>query len=121
MSFRQKILLIVLVAISMGFVSGKLLLFNGSATNVLPWAALAFMSSFLAATKRQAITLPAVFSFIVSFSFLLFNNNGTTTLAQALKLLLAAAIASLMGLFGGMILGWVGWNVRRLFKTKAGH
>ena len=104
----------------MGFISGKLLLFNGSATNVFPWAILACAASFLAASKRQAITFSAVFAYIVSFSFLLFNNTGTTTLSQALKLIAAATIASSMGLLGGILLGWIGWKVRHELKKDTG-
>lgn len=118
MTQRQTLLLVVLCAIVMGFISGKLLLFNGSAANVFPWTVLAFAVSFLAASKRQAIKLSAMFSFIVSFSFLLFNNTGTTTFVQALKLIAAATIASSMGLVGGIPIGWFGWKVRHGFKQE---
>lgn len=104
----------------MGFISGQLLLFNGSAMNVLPWSILAFGAAFLAKTKRQAVKFSAVFSFVVSFSFLLFNNTGTTTIIQAVKLIVAASVASLFGLLGGMLLGWLGWKVRCGFKEKTG-
>jgi len=120
MNQRQTLILVVLCAIIMGFVSGKLLLFDGSAMNVFPWGILAFAVSFLATSKHQAIKFSAVFSFVVSFSFLLFNNTGTTTLVQAIKLIAAAGIASSFGLLGGMFLGWLGWKIRHGFKKESG-
>jgi hypothetical protein len=120
MNQRQTLCLVVLCAIIMGFISGKLLLFGGSAMNVFPWGILALATSYLATSKRHAIKLSAIFSFIVSFSFLLFNNTGTTTLVQAMKLIAAAGIASLFGLLGGMLLGWFGWKTRHGFKKETG-
>jgi len=118
MTQRQLFILIILSAIVMGFISGKLLLFNGSAINIFPWGILALGASFLVNTKRQAIKFSAVFSFVVSFSFLLFNNTGTTSLVQALKLIAAAAIASSFGLLCGLFLGWLGWHIRHGFKKE---
>jgi hypothetical protein len=121
MNQRQKLILVVLCAIIMGFISGRLLLFDGSAANVLPWGILAIAASLLATSKRQSIQLCAAFSFVVSFSFLLFNNTGTTTLVQAIKLIAAAVIASsLFGLLGGILLGWLSWKVRHGFKKETG-
>ncbi len=116
MKQNQTLTLVVLCAIAMGFISGKLLLFDGSAMNVIPWGILAFAASFLAASKHQAVKFSAAFSFVVSFSFLLFNNTGTTTFAQAMKLIAAAGIASSFGLLGGMLLGWLGWKIQHGFK-----
>jgi hypothetical protein len=118
MTQRQLFTLVILGAIMMGFISGKLLLFNGSAMNVFPWGILALGASFLAISKRQAIKFSTAFSFIVSFSFLLFNNTGTTNLVQALKLIAAASIASSFGLLCGVFLGWLGWKVRHGFKKE---
>jgi hypothetical protein len=119
MTQRRLFVLVILGAIVMGFISGKLLLFNGSALNIFPWGVLAFGVSFLAMSKRQAIKFSAAFSFIVSFSFLLFNNTGTTNLMQALKLIVAACIASSFGLLCGIFIGWLAWNIRRQLKKES--
>src|SRR5581483_12137433 len=104
--FRSRILLVGACAVIMGFISGKLLLFNGSAMNVLPWGVLAFATSILAPTRRQALKLGGIFGFIVSFSFLCFNNTGTKTLSAAAVVALLAAVAALFGLLCGMLLSW---------------
>ncbi|HSW74601.1 MAG TPA: hypothetical protein VLG16_01895 [Candidatus Saccharimonadales bacterium] len=120
MTPRQTLILLVFCAVAMGFISGKLLLFNGSAMNVLPWSILAFGASFLAVSKRQSIKFSATFSFVVSFSFLLFNDANINNLAQLLKLILAACVASSFGLLGGVLLGWLGWKARHGFKRNRG-
>ena len=70
--------LVIGVAIVMAFISAKLL-FNGSVVNVVPWGILAFATSFLASSKREAWTLGGIFGFVVSYAFLWFDNTGTKT------------------------------------------
>jgi len=108
-------LIIIVAAIGMGFVSGRLLLLGGSAMNVLPWGVLTIAASFLGPTKRQAVKLSSVFAFLVSFSFLWFNNTDSKTLSSTLTLVALAAFASLFGLMCGALLGWLGWKIRHLF------
>lgn len=116
---RHSTTIIIVGATSMGFISGKLLLFNGSAMNVRPWGILAIATSSFASTGRQAIKLGGVFGFVVSFSFLCFNNTGTKTMSAAVMVALLAAVAALFGLLCGALLTWLGWKARELYRVYA--
>lgn len=111
-------LLVVAVAIAMGYISGHLLFLNGSALNIFPWGVLVVASASIAATKREAIKFGAVSGFVVSFSFLWFNNTDHITLSQALKLTAAAGIAASFGLLCGVALGWLSWKARQIYHKK---
>ena len=109
--------LVIGVAIVMAFISAKLL-FNGSVVNVVPWGILAFATSFLASSKREAWTLGGIFGFVVSYAFLWFDNTGTKTLSTILILIPLIILPALFGALCGFLAAWLGWTLRRLLKIQ---
>lgn len=115
--FSSRSLLVALVAIAMGFISGRLL-FNGSVLNIIPWGVLALLTAFIALNKRQALTLGGVFGFVVSYSFLWFNNTDIKSLGQVLVLVALVVLPALFGSLCGMALAWLGWIIRSTLRRR---
>ena len=105
------------IAIVMGFISGKFL-FHGSALNILPWGILALMTAFIATNKRQALTFGGLFGFIVSYSFLWFNNSNIKSVGQVLFLIVLVTLPALFGLLCGLIAAGLGWKIRSVIKKQ---
>lgn len=105
---------VVLVALIAAFISAKYL-FNGSALNAVPWGILAFASAYVASNKRQAVTIGGVFGFIVSYSFLWFDNKSLT-LSKVVILIPLIVLPALFGLLCGSLAAWLGWKSRQTFK-----
>ena len=110
-------LLVAGAAIVMAFISAKVL-FNGSALNVVPWGILAFATSYLASSRRQAWTFGSVFGFVVSYAFLWFDDTDTKTLSTALVLIPLIILPALFGAFCGFLVAWLGWIVRHAVPTR---
>jgi hypothetical protein len=115
--FSKRSLLVVLISLAMGFISGKFL-FHGSALNILPWGIIAILTAFIATNKREALTLGAIFGFVMSYSFLWFNNSNIKSLGQVLVLIVLIILPALFGLFCGLAMAWFGWIVRSKLRNQ---
>ncbi len=104
----------------MGLASAKVL-FGGSMLNVIPWGILALSTSFLARTRRHAWLLGGMSGFVVSASFLWFDNTDAKTLSRIEVLVPAIVVASLFGMLCGAGLGWLGWVLRTAADRRAGR
>lgn len=109
--FSSRSLLVALGAIAMGFISGRLL-FDGSALNTIPWGILALLTGFIVIDKRRALALGGIFGFVVSYSFLWFNNTDIKSLDQVLVLIALVILPALFGLLCGTAMAWLGWKIR---------
>jgi hypothetical protein len=109
--------LVIGVAIVMAFISAKLL-FNGSVLNAVPWGLLAFATSFLASSKREAWVLGGIFGFVVSYAFLWFDNTDTKTISTILVLVPLILLPALFGALCGFLAAWLGWTLRQSFKIR---
>lgn len=107
-----RVAVVLAVAIIMAWLSANVL-FNGSAWNTLPWGVLAFLTAFLASSRRQAWALGALFGLAVSYAFLWFNNTSTKTLANIEILIPLIILPALFGALCGALAAWLGWIVRQ--------
>jgi hypothetical protein len=115
---RARAVVVIVVAIAMAFISAKAL-FNGSILNTIPWGILAFATSFLASSRREAWILGGLFGFIVSYAFLWFDNSGTKTLHTVLILIPLIVAPALFGALCGFLAAWLGWIVGPQRKRTA--
>lgn len=114
-----RILPVVCVAIVMAYVSAHVL-FNGSAENTPLWGILAFLTAWLATSRRQAWLFGGIFGFVVSYAFLWFDNTGTKTLSMVAVLIPLIILPALFGALCGFLAGWLGWVVRQAVRPQKG-
>ncbi len=108
-----------LIAIIAAFINASINQ-NGLLPNAIPWGILAFVISFLTANNRkQALWLCAIFGFVVSYSYLWFDNHGIKSLTQVLFLIPVVVAPSLFGALCGSVCGYIGWKVRRLLRKNS--
>lgn len=110
------ILIIILVALVMAFISSHYL-FNGSVINAFIWGILAFATSFIAKTKKESLIFGGVFGFVVSYSFLWFDDKSISASKIAILIPLIV-LPALFGMFCGILAAWVGWKTKEL-KSKS--
>lgn len=106
-----KPLVTIIVALVVAFVSAKLLA-QGTVLVALPWGVLAFLSAFLARTKKEALTLGSCFGFVTSYAYLWFDNTSHLTISKVAVLIVLIILPALFGLLCGLVAAWLGWVVR---------
>lgn len=107
-----RVLVVVLAGIVMAFLSAKVL-FNGSPENVPIWGVLAALTAWLATSRREAWVFGGVFGFVVSYTFLWFDNSATKTVSMILVLIPLIILPALFGALCGLLAAWIGWMVRQ--------
>lgn len=107
----RKFLLVVIVALVAGFVSAKFMA-QGNPLVTLPWGVLAFLSAFLAGSRKEAWTLGGCLGFVASYSYLWFDSSDLTT-SKVIGLVFLIILPALFGLLCGLLAAWLGWVVRK--------
>lgn len=114
----NRYLLAILIAVAIAFIFG---LINSASiwANAVPWGVVGLLvSAWLGVKKWVAIRLGATFGFTVSYAYLWFDNRGIRSFTQVLILIPFDMLPSLFGLICGVGLGFLGWQLRRLFIGK---
>ena len=112
------ITLVTLVAILLGFVSARWMA-QGNPFITLPWGVFAFLSAYVASTKREALLFGAIIGFVASYSYLWFDNTDSLTASKVITLIVVIALPALFGLLCGLGCSWVGWLLKaRISKTS---
>jgi hypothetical protein len=115
----KKSLLAIAVAIITAFISAKFLI-QGTPLVSVPWGILAFLVALIAQTKREALTLGGIFGFVVSYSYLWFDNGSKLTPTKIAVLIPLIILPALFGLLCGLLCSWLGWFARTHLSRK-GH
>ncbi len=110
----RKALVIVILAAIAGFISAKYMA-QGNPLVTIPWGVLAFGTAFVAANKREALTLGSCVGLVASYSYLWFDHTGALTAAKVAFLILLILLPALFGLVCGLLCAWLGW----VLKTKS--
>jgi hypothetical protein len=100
-------------AIVMAYISANYL-FHGNVLNTIAWGILAFLTAFLASSRREAWEFGGLFGFVVSYAFLWFDNTNQKTLHTVLILIPLIILPACFGLLCGLLLTTAGWYARRL-------
>jgi len=108
----KKALVVSIAAVAAAFISAKLLV-QGSALVAIPWGILALLCAFTASSKQQALALGGLFGFLVSYSYLWFDDTSRLTAGRAAMLILLITLPALFGLGCGLALSWLGWMLRK--------
>lgn len=110
----------ILLALITAFIFSQLSIAQGKTLlNAVPWGILVILvTAWLGTGKSDALRLGAVFGFFVSYAYLWFDNQNIHSLTQVLILIPLIVLPSLFGLLCGTALGYLGWQIRRLFMVK---
>jgi hypothetical protein len=107
----KKTLLVALVALVVGFVSAKWLP-QGTPLVTIPWGVLALLTTLIARSREEALTLGALLGFVTSYSYLWFDNTSPLTVSKVAVLVFLLLLPSLFGLLCGMFCSWLSWTIR---------
>ncbi len=113
----RQALIDIIVALIIAYISAKFL-FHGAVANIIPWGILAFASAFLASNQKEAWKLGGLFGFVVSYSFLWFDNTGIKHVNQIIILIPLVILPSLFGAFCGSSAAWLGWLLRQMLRKR---
>lgn len=110
----------ILLALVTAFIFSRLSFVEGKALlNAVPWGIITLIVTiWLGISKVDALRIGAVFGFIVSYAYLWFDNRNIHSITQILTLIPLIILPSLFGLLCGTALGYLGWQLRRLFIKK---
>ncbi|AFM41477.1 hypothetical protein Desaci_2535 [Desulfosporosinus acidiphilus SJ4] len=110
----------ILLALITAFIFSRFSIAQGKALlNAVPWGIIVLLvTAWLGIGKSDALRLGAVFGFLVSYSYLWFDNQNIHSLTQVLILIPLIVLPSLFGLLCGTGLGYMGWQIRRMFMAK---
>ncbi|GMA60320.1 hypothetical protein NZD89_12010 [Alicyclobacillus fastidiosus] len=107
-----------LLALITAFVFGQLN-YGNLLPNAVPWGILALiLTTWLGTSKKDALRLGATFGFLLSYAYLWFDNHNIHSLTQILILIPLIILPSLFVLLCGAALGYLGWQLRKLFMKK---
>lgn len=109
-------LIIFAVAIIVAFISAKPFA-SLNALVVILWGILALLIAFVAKSKKETLTLGALFGFVVSYAYLWFNDTSSYTFAKIVFLIMLIILPSAFGLLCGLLMSWIGW----IIKSKTSH
>jgi len=109
--------LVIIVALVVAFISAKLPA-QGTPLVTLPWGVLAFLTAFIARSKKEALALGGCFGFVASYSYLWFDDTSSLTVSSVAVLIPLIIIPALFGLLCGLLASWLGWIVRMRFRPK---
>jgi NhaP-type Na+/H+ or K+/H+ antiporter len=109
----MKLLVSILVGAFFGVIGARFL-FVGSWLSLVPWA-LAGLAIGFWGPRRQAMVNGAVYGFVLSFVFLMAGYSGSASLLSRVPFF---AILGLFGAVCGLVLGVVGFWVRRRVQKK---
>ncbi len=109
-----QIIVLIVVALVIAFISAHYL-FNASVTNAIPWGLLAFATAFIAKSKKDSLILGGLFGFVVSYSFLWFDDKSIST-SKVLILIPLIVLPALLGMFCGSLAALLGWTSRQALK-----
>lgn len=110
-------LIVVAVALIAAFISAKPFA-QANAWVVIPWGILAILIAFLAKSKRESLLLGGLFGFVISYSYLWFNDTSSYTAKKIIFLALLIIVPAAFGLLCGLLGSWLGWIIKAKTARK---
>lgn len=104
----------IIVGCILGFVASKVL-FVGSWLTLIPWGIAGLGIGLYTISKKEALINGAIYGFVLSLVFLISGYNGTRPLMSVLPFFV---LLSLFGALSGLILGLIGYFLRRFFRKE---
>lgn len=70
---------------------------------------------FYSRNKKESLVVGAAYGFVISFAFLIADYHGAVAVVYRF---VPFALLSLIGLAGGILLGFIGFVIKTLFKKR---
>jgi hypothetical protein len=108
----KKVIVSIIVGALLGVIGARYL-FVGSWLSLIPWGMAGLLIGFWS-QKREWVVNGLCYGFAVCFVFMLAGYSGSASLISRLPFF------AVLGLFGGLcglVLGWVGFEIKRRLKN----
>jgi apolipoprotein N-acyltransferase len=110
-------LVVLVVAIVVAYISAKPFA-QANAWVAIPWGILALLIAYLAKNKKESLILGGLFGFVVSYSYLWFNDTSSYTFAKIVFLICLIILPSAFGMLCGLLASWLGWTIKSKTMRK---
>ena len=109
-----KLLVVIVVGALLG-VLGARYLFVGSWVSLILWGLVGLALGLWCRSRREALINGAVYGFVISFVFMLAGYAGEASIISRIPFF---AILGLVGAVCGLVLGFLGFWMKRFFRRK---